>query len=579
MPAVITNPDTGAVVSHDYEVSAAVFQQQILPPGFPMTNAFGYGGIVTDPGTGNPVFFRGIPGPTFEAIRGIPIHVQWINDITSPQPFPVDPTFGWANPNDIPTPVPPFPPFPPGFPEAQSPVPIVTHLHGGETQSDSDGNPTSWFTAGEMKTGPGFFKSLYTYLNTQQPTTLFYHDHTDGITRLNLYAGLAGFYLLRDPNDPVAPFLPSGKFEIPLSILDRSFNDDGSLLYPNVGNNPDIHPYWVPEFFGNTIVVNGKVWPNLDVERHQYRFRIVNESNARFYNLKLSNNQSFIQIGSDGGYLPKAVELSSLLIAPGERADILVDFSSLAPGTKILLLNDANTPFPGGDAPDINTVGQVMQFTVLDTLPVPPPALPATLNIIPALTPNAPTRTLTLNRVQATNDSKQQLLNGQIFMAPTSEFPVVGSTEDWQIANLTPDTHPIHLHLVEFLLISRQSFDAARYLADWTALNGTLPLDHPTIALPVGPYLQGDPVGPDPNESGWKDTVRMNPGEVTTIRVRFAPQDVPVNGVVPGENLFPFDPAFGPGYVWHCHLIEHEDNSMMRPYQVIFGPSQSAMHD
>ncbi|BFH59826.1 hypothetical protein PAJ34TS1_04180 [Paenibacillus azoreducens] len=351
------------------------------------------------------------------------------------------------------------------------------------------------------------------------------------------------------------------------------------MLYPNVGNNPDIHPYWVPEFFGNTIVVNGKVWPNLDVERHQYRFRIVNESNARFYNLKLSNNQSFIQIGSDGGYLPKAVELSSLLIAPGERADILVDFSSLVPGTKILLLNDANTPFPGGDAPDINTVGQVMQFTVLDTLPVPPPALPATLNIIPALTPNAPTRILTLNRVQATNDSKQQLLNGQIFMAPTSEFPVVGSTEDWQIANLTPDTHPIHLHLVEFLLISRQSFDTARYLADWTALNGTLPLDHPTIALPVGPYLQGDPVGPDPNESGWKDTVRMNPGEVTTIRVRFAPQDVPVNGVVPGENLFPFDPAFGPGYVWHCHLIEHEDNSMMRPYQVIFGPSQSAMHD
>lgn len=537
-----------------------------------MTSAFGYGGIVTDPGTGNPVLFRGIPGPTLEATRGIPVHVQWINNITSPQPFPVDPTFGWANPNNIPTPVPPFPPFPPGFPDAQSPVPMVPHLHGGETQSDSDGNPTSWFTAEEKQTGPGFVKTLYTYLNQQQPTTLFYHDHTDGMTRLNLYAGLAGFYLLRDPKDPVAPFLPSGKFEIPLSILDRSFNDDGSLLYPNVGNNPDIHPYWVPEFFGDAIVVNGKVWPNLDVERHQYRFRIVNESNARFYNLKLSNNQSFIQIGTDGGYLPEPVELFSLLVAPGERADILIDFSSLAPGTKLLMLNDANTPFPGGDAPDIHTVGQIMQFTVLDTPSVPPPILPATLNTIPALTPNAPVRTLTLNRVPATNDSQQQLLNGQIFSAPISEVPLVGSTEDWQIVNLSPDTHPIHLHLVQFLLISRQSVDTARYLADWTTLNGMPPLNHPTIPLPVDPYLQGNPVGPDPNESGWKDTVRMNPGEVTTIRVRFAPQDVPANGVVPGENLYPFNPAAGPGYVWHCHLVEHEDNSMMRPYRVIVGP-------
>lgn len=317
-------------------------------------------------------------------------------------------------------------------------------------------------------------------------------------------------------------------------------------------------------------MVNGKVWPNLDVERRQYRFRLLNGSNARFYNLRLSNGMSFIQIGTDGGFLKKPVTLDALLLAPAERADILIDFSGVKPGTSILLTNNASTPFPDGEAPDPETVGQIMQFTVPDDSPPPvePPRLPDKLNHIVSLKPDSPQRILTLSEVQGPEGPVMVLLNGQKWSAPVSELPRVGSTEDWVIANLTMDTHPIHLHLVQFQLVDRQDFMAEEYQNKWEKLNGIPPLDHPTEVLPVEPYLIGDPIRPDKNEMGWKDTVRMNPNQVTRIRVRFAPQDVPDCWVKPGENLYPFDPSVGPGYVWHCHIIDHEDNEMMRPYLV-----------
>jgi len=384
--------------------------------------------------------------------------------------------------------------------------------------------------------------------------------------------GLAGFYLLRDPHnrlDRCTSPLPKGKFEIPIVIQDRTFNDDGSFAFPNVGINPDIHPYWVPEFFGDSIMVNGSVWPNLDVKPRQYRFRLLNGSNARFYNLKFSNGLPFIQIGSDGGYLPRPVRLTSLLLSPGERADILVDFSSLIPGTTLTLLNDANAPFPDGDPPDPNTVGQIMQFTVLAKPVVFPRPLPRVLNVIPKLVPNAKKRTLVLFEVMGPNGPLEVLLNGQKWSAPISELPRVSSTEDWLFVNLTGDTHPIHLHLVQFQVVSRQSFMVDQYMNDWLALNGMPPLDHPTIVLPVRNYLLSGPVSPPPNEKGWKDTIQANPGEVTKIRVRYAPQDAnPILSDL-GVNLYPFNPAKGPGYVWHCHILDHEDNEMMRPYKVI----------
>jgi len=571
-PTVVKCVETEKVESHNYTITVSEFSQQILPPGFPETTVWGYGGEVRNPQTGEIIpDFHFTPGATFEATRGIPVNVQWVNNLTSPHPLPVDPTIHWADPNNMGMPMSPFPPFPPGFPLAQSPVPIVPHLHGGETQSDSDGHPEAWFTAGQALKGPTFVKSRYHYFNTQEPTTLWYHDHALGITRLNVIMGLAGFYLLRDPHnrlDHSQSILPNGKFEIPIAIQDRSFSDDGSFAFPSEGiNPPDIHPYWVPEFFGDTIMVNGKVWPNLDVEPRQYRFRVLNGSNARFYKLQFSNQMPFVQIGSDGGYLPKAVQLVSLLLAPGERADILVDFSELSPDSKIVWENVANAPFPDGDAPDPDTTGQIMQFTVLDRPVVMPSKLPRRLNFIIPLERNAKKRTLVLFEAEGPNGPLEVLLDGQPFSAPISELPIVGSTEDWELVNLTMDTHPIHLHLVQFRLVSRQALLATKYTNDWIALNGRPPLDHPTRVLPVKPYLLEGPVNPPANEKGWKDTIRANPGEVTTIRVRFAPQEAPLL-TIPGLNYYPFNPTKGPGYVWHCHILDHEDNEMMRPYKV-----------
>lgn len=564
-PTVVTDPVTG--VRHEYTIDVSQFQEQMLPAPLPQTWVYGYGGMVSTPG--GPVYLRNSPAASFEATRGIPVRVTWLNNLTAPHILPVDPTLHWADPNNLGTPIAPFPAYPPGFPQAQSPVPIVTHLHGGEDKSDSDGNPDAWFTNSGI-TGPAYSDNVFDYPNAQQPTTLWYHDHTLGITRLNTIAGLAGFYLLRDPADPIASLLPSGQYEVPLAIQDRSFNTDGSLWYPTVGINPTIHPYWVPEFFGDSIIVNGRAWPNFNVEPRQYRFRVLNGSTARFYNLSLSNKQTFTQIGSDGGYLPAPVVMNSLLIAPGERADILVDFSKLAPGTKVVLNNDAKTPYPAGAPVNAKTTGQIMQFTVGATPPVVPAVLPPALNTMPVLTPDVSARTVTLNEVMGPAGPAEVLLNGQKWMAKTTETPQVGSTEDWQVVNMTADTHPMHWHLVQFQVVSRQAFSVKQYTKDWTALNGMPPLAAATVTLPATPYLSGKATLPAANEMGWKDTVRANPGEVLTIRIRYAPQDAVgaapgVNGAAPGVNLYPFDPTQGPGYVWHCHIIDHEDNEMMRP--------------
>jgi FtsP/CotA-like multicopper oxidase with cupredoxin domain len=572
-PKKLKNTATGKTISHNYIVSIVSFEQQLLPSGFPKTVVWGYEGSVIDSTTGKTINnYRSSPGATFEAIRDIPINVQWVNNLKANHILPVDPTLHWADPNNLGMVMPDeVPPFPPGLPLAQKPVPIVTHLHGGEVNSIFDGHPDAWFTYEEKKKGSAFVTSLYQYPNTQLPTTLWYHDHALGITRLNVLMGLAGFYLLRDldnPLDATGSILPKNQYEIPLVIQDRSFNTNGSFNFPTIGDNPDIHPYWQPEFFGDVIMVNGKVWPNLNVEKRQYRFRVLNGSNARFYELGFSNNMEFIQIGSDGGYLPHPVHLNSLLLAPAERADILVDFSCIESGTKIILENTANAPFPDGDPSDHDTNGTIMCFTVIDSECKKAKKLPQKLNSIPKLKPNAHKRTLVLFEVEGPNGPIEVLLNGQKWFAPISELPMVGTTEIWEFVNLTMDTHPIHLHLIQFQLVNRQSIRTEDYTNDWLALNGEPPLDHPTKVLSVKPYLDGPIIPPEPNETGWKDTIRVNPNEVTRIIVRFAPQDAKC--VNPGENLFPFNPSIGPGYVWHCHILDHEDNEMMRPYKVIF---------
>lgn len=564
---------------HYYCVDIGVTKQQMLPKGFPKTIVYGYGGLVVDPKTGKTTYKMCSPGPTFEARRGTPIIVKWRNKIKGKHMFAVDPTLHWANPNQMPMEPPkPWPAFPPGFEKAQKPVPTVTHLHGGEVPSDSDGHPDAWFTH-DRKYGPAFVSKEYYYPNEQEATTLWYHDHSLGMTRLNVYAGLAGFYLLRDGKKlrhhkhytEGKLNLPKGKYEVPLVIQDRLFYTDGSLMFNDAGNAPELHPYWTPGIIGDTIVVNGKVWPNLNVDRCLYRFRILNGSNTRFYNLFLSNGMEFTQIGSDGGLLSKPVKLTSILLAPAERADILVNFGELELGTTVGFLNDARTPFPFGAPPNPDTVGQIMQFTVTGDVKdeVKPSELPRKLNCIQPLVPNAPERILTLNDIPGPTGPTMMLLTGQMWSNPVTEKPKVGSTEDWVLVGMTAGAHPIHIHLIQFQVLNRQNYRVAEYAAKWEEVNGPLPLHHPPKVVPLEPYLLDDPIPPEENEKGWKDTIVVNPGQVTRIRIRYAPQSTPVCQTEPGDNYFTFNPWEGPGYVWHCHLLDHEDNEMMRPMEII----------
>jgi spore coat protein A len=587
VPTNVTDK-SGNLIRQEYTVNVSQFTQQILPTEtadgkptrFGATTVWGYEGEAMDAMTGEALgVVASTPGSTFEAIQGVPVQVKWVNNLVDSKGkplsyfVPVDPTIHWANPNNLPMDMTSanLPSFPPGDTQVQTPVPIVTHLHGGEVQSTSDGGPNAWFTA-DGKHGPDYTTvvptdpnaEVYVYPNGQQPTTLWYHDHALGVTRLNVLSGLAGFYIISNANDTVEQLLPQGAYDVPLAIQDRSFYSDGSLYYPTEGINPTVHPYWQDTFLGNTIIVNGEAWPNMNVKQGLYRFRILDGSNSRFYQISLSNGMSFTQIGSDGGFLKAPAQLSSQTIAPGERIDILVDFSNVPVGQKIILENYAESSSAGVSS---QTTGQIMQFTVTNAKGVSPKTLPVNLN--PTLTgdfPNLPspdkTRILTLTDVQTAGGvMKELLLDGQLWSAPISEKPQLGSTEDWVIVNPTMNNHPIHVHLIQFQIVQRQAFAFISYMDDWTKLNGNPPLNHPTKNVPsITPYLTGTPTGPTASEQGWKDTVVINSGEEVTLRLRWTEQ----NG-----NPFPFDATAGPGYVWHCHLLEHEDNEMMRPYVVV----------
>jgi FtsP/CotA-like multicopper oxidase with cupredoxin domain len=599
-----------------YQVTENTIFQQVLPSGFPKTKMYAYGGSANVAAPGQPANIQTVfssPGPTFEVTKDNRIFVNYTNNLSGPHQFPVDPTIMAANPNNAPIPTAPFAPFPPGYPQFQSPIVTVAHLHGGVTPSDSDGFPLSWFSKGLTRTGPTFDGTTFEYFNGQLATMLWYHDHALGMTRLNLAAGLEGMYIIRDPqHDNIAPLLPSGQFEMPLMLTDRAFNTDGSIQFNIDGDNPDLHPYWVPEYFGNVVMVNGKAWPNMNVQRRQYRFRIVDGSNARFYNLSLTKKDGsklpFIQVGGDGSYLPAPVTLTSIFMAICERADILVDFSNLPAGTKIVMRNDANAPFPGGDPVDPNNEGIVMQFTVQNSTAVHPKPLPATLITVPELieTPNIGNpKIFTLNEQEADGGPVAVLIDGRHFDEPVTELPRVGTTEAWYFQNLTEDAHPIHIHLVEFQLEDRQVIDRDRFKDYWERQNlnadgiqGELPLDHPPVRINVETVTDtGDgrprdflfdptdttscthpdptsgcptqPIPPSPSESGWKDVFLSPPFQVTRIRIRLAPQEVKEANLFPGKNTFPFDPTKGPGYVWHCHILDHEDNDMMRPMAIV----------
>jgi len=392
-------------------------------------------------------------------------------------------------------------------------VRACVHLHGGCTPPKDDGQPEDWFVPGQSR--------LCTYPLEQDAATLWYHDHAMGLNRLNIYAGLLGMAIVRDSAE--APLhLPAGKYEVPLTLYDRLFSVDGQLYYPDSGD-PE-HP-WVSEFAGDAILINGKIFPYFEVEPRLYRFRILNAANSRFFSLSLSGGEQFHQIGSDQGLLAAPVKLARLDLAPAERADLLIDFSHAA-GPKVHLVNG------GVEVLEFRVGRDVVRTSPGGALSA--AAIPATLRVATrTLESNATlTRTIMLSEyLDKTGNSMLMLLNRKRWHEPVTETPRLGATEIWEFVNLTEDTHPMHLHLVRFQVLDRRVFDVFAFRND-KGLRYLAP------AMP-----------PEANELGWKDTVPCPPGIVTRIIVRFE--------------------GYAGRYLYHCHILEHEANEMMRPFEVV----------
>ncbi|HSB84820.1 MAG TPA: multicopper oxidase [Ilumatobacteraceae bacterium] len=619
--------ERGGLVDY-YEIEVRQFTQQILPAGLPATTVWGYGPARTLSPLA-PIIFNA-PSLTIEATAGRPVRIKWINGLKDaagrflPHLLPVDPTLHWANPpggaegRDT---RPEFESTPGSY---RGPVPMVPHVHGSVGVGDeSDGYAEAWylpaandipaeyatvgtwyeFFRGKARTSyrvnwsPG--SATFQYPNIDRAGTKWYHDHTLGMTRLNVYAGPAGFYIVRggaegdstvrDSRTGRVAVLPAPApseidqvipdrtfYEIPIAIQDRAFNADGSLFYPDTRAffdgvegpfipDSDVSPIWNPEFFGNTIMVNGNTWPYLEVEKRRYRLRMLNGCQARFLTLDFSGvpGVEVWQIGNEGGFLAAPVDITSrhanrLLMSPAERADLIVDFTNVPRGNYVLGNLGPDEPFGGGEpgeefeSADPETTGQILQFRVGNRRGV-DRSTPARYLRLPSVEPlpaHSVTRPLALIEEMSMffEDSPAEAVLGTIvgdpnavpgvltkrpWMDDVTENPSVGATELWEFYNTTGDAHPMHVHEVLFEVIDRQPIviDEA---------SGTVRVDE---AAPPRP--------PEDWESGFKDTVTAYPGEVTRIKARFARA---------GQ------------YVWHCHIVEHEDNEMMRPYRI--GPEQ-----
>ena len=430
-----------------------------------------------------------VPGVMFETQSGQGLLVEWANELPPRHFLPIDYSLHGAG-RDI--------------PEVRS----IVHLHGGRTPAESDGYPEDWYVPGHSR--------IHYYPNQQDSTLLWYHDHAMAITRLNIYAGLLGLYVIRDEAERQLQ-LPDGKYEVPLVFFDRHLGLDGQLNYPTSGHPG--HP-WISEVRGEVPLVNGKIFPYLDVEPRKYRFRVLNASNGRAYRLSFPQGVDVRQIGTDQGLLPAPITVTQLLLAPAERADLVIDFAPHR-NTRILLSDDG---FP-----------TLMEFRVGASPVSDRSEMPDQLRPVPRIAEASAVRTRRLTLDELLNGgrgpSMGMLLNKTPWHMPITEEPTLDTTEIWELANITDDVHPIHLHLVRFQILDRRPFSAAD-----TMSTGILRYTGPAEA-------------PDPNERGWKDTVRVNAQTVTRIIV-------PFKGY-PGR------------YVWHCHNLEHEDNEMMRPYAVL----------
>ena len=605
-----------------YEISVKQISQQILPADLPATTVWGYGAARWAHEHGVPLHHA--PSPTIEARSNRPVRVRWVNDLVDargrylPHLLPVDPTLHWANPpggaagRDM---RPTWPATPGRY---TGPVPLVTHVHGAIGVGDeSDGHAEAWYLpaarnlpAGYAATGTwhGFFKAkarrtlgvdwrrgsaTFQYPNDQRAATLWYHDHTLGMTRVNVYAGPAGFFIVRggsqgdarvrDSRTGAVAVLPGPApregdrfpatktyLEIPIAIQDRAFNADGSLFYPDGREffdgakdghpgfipDTDLSPIWNPEFFGNALVVNGRTWPFHTVQQRRYRLRVLNGCQARFLILDFGAipGISVWAIGNEGGFLASPVDLTAttggrLLLGPAERADLVVDFTHVPAGRHVLRNSGPDEPFGGGepdhdfDRADPATTGQVLQFRVVPRAGrdrTTPPQFLALPRVRPVPTPTRTRRLALVEMMSASWDGPSEGRLGvldedgnpvdRMWGDPVTENPGVGDTETWELYNFTADAHPIHLHETMFQVVDRQALVT-------NAEGETAP---PARTV-------GDPRPPEAWESGFKDTVVAYPGEVTRVRATFTRA---------GQ------------YAWHCHILEHEDNEMMRPYRI-----------
>jgi spore coat protein A len=522
-----------------------------------------------------------VPGPTIEAERGRPVTVGWVNELSGP--FPIMVTVAPAAADDDGIPVQCVPGMSGGVPDPRAAAltgHTVVHLHGGLTPASYDGWAENLFAPGQQ--------AVFHYPMDQRAALLWYHDHVMGTTKFDVYAGLAGLWIVRDEHERQLDLPEGPPFEVPLLIQDRNFDVDedgrlgGRLLHKT---DPD-----VMEAFAPFTLVNGKVWPVLAVQPAVYRFRALNGSNARTYRLVLLRNgepalDRIVQIGTDHGLLraPVALPANGLVLSSAERADLLVDFSDLEPGAELTLLNTARAPFDGSTFPAADAENaadldgllpypHVMRFRVVAG-PAAPRLVPRELatDFEPPTADElarAPRRAIAL--VERELDGEPGMLTmrelapaaddytGPVvtlteadrtdryrvvaahFEDTTTFFPMLGEYEIWRLINLTGDTHPIHLHLDPFQILARYPI---RYEIPEDGI-GDRDLEA-TITLERFPADELDHTIDD-NERGLKDTVRVNPGEIVEIAVRFT--------------------TYSGRYMYHCHILEHEDRDMMRPF-------------
>src|SRR5215211_1540633 len=431
-----------------YEITQKEAKARILPE--LKTEVWGYDGI--------------FPGPTIEARSGRRVVVRQKNEL---------------------------------------PVPVSTHLHGAVTPPESDGYPTDLVPPGGHKD--------YVYPNEQRASTHWYHDHRMDFTGPQVWQGLAGFHIIRDDEDDALP-LPEGERDVPLMICDRSFDENGSFLYPSLDpslqGKPGVEDDYMDGVLGDTILVNGAPWPVLEVSATKYRFRILNASNARRYELalELANHAPFVQVGSDGGLLGAPIGHRTIRIAQAERFDVVVDFSKYSVGDEITLKNRMGQ----------GKTASVMRFRVArkenDDSTV--PRRLSDMTEFDGLNKSSAGRTREFHFTRVADAGRTMWgINGEPFDPERmAARPGLGSTEVWHL-KAAPAAHPIHLHLVHFKVLSR---------------NGRKPL---------------------PTDAGWKDTVDLTSGEEARVLVRFD--------------------GYRGRYIFHCHNLEHEDMMMMANFEVV----------